>query len=387
MANENSNVSMDVVTGRRLDEALSRIWNALPALIAHNVDVSAIVTNAKAYCDSANRQVIGTTITEKTQALDASVRAMVQAFEEAGLSMTGITTAQFAQCIAALSNTSGCYWLDVNGIRWTAATWAAERERLGHDPALRAGILVDNPDHPFLVASKHYGQTMFGTYNHTIPNLQAFTGGVAGEPKSGEYNSWKIMAATNPENCRADRKVTYFAGMDDTDLVNKDVVFFPDEATLNSWAAEMGLGIMQAIGESMIYAVPHATTANAWVLKYCRQGTTTIQFQNREAVAPYTDSYGMVGCTALELCYAHREHEGDTTHWRLGSLFEYLLCYLNKAAIDECRIAGGEQPLPASEVWSCFQNGNGAEYYLSLATGAYGNGYKYNRYYVVPLAS
>ena len=43
--------------------------------------------------------------------------------------------------------------------------------------------------------------------------------------------------------------------------------------------------------------------------------------------------------------------------------------------------------LVASEVWSCLQNSNTYEYYLSLATGAYTNNLKYYRYYVVPIAS
>jgi len=378
--------NLDVVTGSRLEQALSENWDAMKTWVLSNIDNSNLMTQIKGKLDTANRQIIGTTGTAKADALVTAVDAMVRAFTDRGINMSGITTAQFAQCIASLSNASGCYILDTDGLRWTAASWASERERLGHDPATRRGILLDNPDHPFLIASKHYGTSMFGTYNHTIPNLQAFTNGVAGEPRSGEYNSRKIMAATNPENCKPQYKVTYFDGMTENDLVDKDVVFFPSQSTLTTWANSMGLGKMQTIGESMIYCYPH-TTDGKWVAQYCKTGVTTIQFANREAMVPYADNYGMVGCTALELCYAHHEYEGDTTHWRLGSLFELMMCYLNRYDINACRVAMGEQNIPSAESWSCLQYGNNNEYYLSLGTGASGNYAKNNKYYVLPIAS
>ena len=173
--------------------------------------------------------------------------------------------------------------------------------------------------------------------------------------------------------------------MTDVDLVDKDLVFFPDQTTLTNWATEMGLATMVTIGQTMIYAIPH-TTPGYYVLKYFN-GTNSISFANREAQAPYTDSYGQIGCTALRAAMSHREYDDDPMFWRLSCIFEILLKYLNKAAIDECRAALGEQPLPSAQEWSDIQNNNTGEYYLSLADGSYNSNYKFNLYWVVPVAS
>ena len=83
-----------------VNDAIAEAWDAMKVWVNTNVDQSNIMTVVKGFLDTANRQVIGTTGTEKAQAIVASVDAMVQAFTEAGISMQGITTAQFAQCIA-----------------------------------------------------------------------------------------------------------------------------------------------------------------------------------------------------------------------------------------------------------------------------------------------
>ena len=93
-----------------------------------NVDDSDYMSEIKRYLDDANRESIGTTATVKAQAILASINAMAQAFETAGISMSGVTTSQFATLIGSLSNNSGVFILDVNGVKWTAATWAYEKQ-------------------------------------------------------------------------------------------------------------------------------------------------------------------------------------------------------------------------------------------------------------------
>lgn len=388
---ENTNnaypVSLDMVSGRRLEEHDALLWNAMKTWVLENVDKSNIMGIVKDYLDRANRQVIGTTGTEKAQAINVAVQAMVEAFEDSGLSMQGVTTADFARCIRSIATNTGCYIIDTNGLLWTASQWSYEKERQGHDPATKAGIYVMNPDHDFYVASKNYGTMMFGTYSHTIPNLEASSGGSAGTPKDGEYNSRKIMAATNPDHVRDEYKITYFDGMDMEDLEDKDIVFFPDRATMVSWGNTMGLTKMLLIGTTMIYAYPHATDTGKYVLEYHKDGVTAVTFAVREAVAPYVDTYAQVGCTALEACYVHKENDVDETFWRLGTLFEPLLMYLNKYAINECRIALGEDVLPSGYVWCCLQSSNYGEYCFSLADGSYNGSSKNFKYWVVPIAS
>ena len=110
-------------------DAIAEAWGAMKVWVNTNVDQSNIMTVVKGFLDAANRQVIGTTATEKAQAIAASVDAMVQAFTEAGISMQNITTAQFAQCIASLAVNSGVWIQDTDGVLWTAASWAHAKEQ------------------------------------------------------------------------------------------------------------------------------------------------------------------------------------------------------------------------------------------------------------------
>ena len=384
--NKNHAASIDYV-----NSAIVQAWSAMKTWVNTNIDTSNQMLTVKGYLDQANRQIIGTTGTEKAQAALASVNAMVAAFEDAGIDMTNVTLAEFSSCIGRLSNNLGCYIEDTDGVRWTPENWAYQKQILGHDPATFAGILLSDADHDIYIASRNYGTMMWGTCSHTVPNMEASAGGSAGTPKSGEFNSRKIMAGTNPNLVRSEHKMTYREGMDTLDFTSDiDIVLFPNETTLTTWAASMGLSKMQAVGEGMIYAFPHADSTEAnplWVLKYCRNGVTSIQFQNREALAPYTDNYGQLGCTALNICYVHKEHANDTSHWRLPSLYEALLQYLNKGAINTCRDAIGQSALPSACVWCCLQNTYNNAYCFSLADGSYNTPSKTIQYWVVPVAS
>ena len=374
-----------------VNDAVAEAWNAMKTWVEQNVDTSNLMTVVKGMLDVANRQVIGTTATEKAQALDAAVEAMVAAFTEAGISMQGITTAQFAECIKSLSVNNGVWIKDTDGVLWTAASWAQAKEAGGGvDPAQRQGIWLTAPNAEILIASKNYGAMQFGTYSHTLPNLQGMSAGSAGAPYNGEYNSRKILAATDPDACiAAGFGINYFEGMTDNDLVGKDLVLFPDQTTLTNWATAMGLPTMLTIGTAMIYAIPHGNyteQAHYYVLKYFN-GTSSISFANREAIAPYTDNYGQVGCTALRAAMAHKEYTGDPMFWRLSVIYEILLKYLNRDAINACRDALGEQHLPSANEWSSIQNYSNYEWYLSLADGSCNSLNKNINYWVVPVAS
>ena len=374
-----------------VNDAISASWDAMKTWVETNVDTSNIMTVVKGFLDAANRQVIGTTATEKAQAIAASVDAMVQAFTQAGIAMQGITTAQFAECIASIAVNTGVWIKDTDGVLWTAASWAhAKEEGGGVNPATPQGIWLKAINAELLIASKNYGPMQFGTYGHTLPNLQGMSGGSAGEPYNGEYNSRKILAATDPDTCiECGFGINYFSGMTDNDLVDVDLVLFPDEATLISWANTMGLPTMLTIGTKMIYAIPHADyspTNHLYVLKYFN-GSTGISFANREAQVPYTDSYGQIGCTALKSAMTHTEYDGDPMFWRLSVIYEILLIYLNRDAINECRAALGEQPIPSAPAWSGIQSSSNTEYYLGLSSGSYNNNLKCSQYWVVPVAS
>jgi hypothetical protein len=388
--------NLDVITASKLEYFGSQMWEAMKTWVLTNVDQSDLMTQIKNYLDIANREVIGATGSEKAQAIATSIGAMVQAFTNAGIDMANVKTSQFVQCINSLTSLNGCYIVDTNGLRWTAAEWAYAKEQGGGvDPATCTGVLVDNPVSPFYVATTNYS-SQFGTYGHIIPNLEAFTGGNFGTPKDGTYNNRKIMASTYPQRVYSDYKLFYNSDNPPTyeQVDGKDIVFFPNESTMTSWAATMGLDKMSSLGETINYAYPNTgSTASVWqeseywVLKYCRRGQTSITFAVRENIAPYTDNYGQLGCSALNLCYEHQEYNGDLRRWGVPTIFQLSMIYLNKDAINECRTALGKNLLPTGSAWSCLQLSNNSEYTLDLSSGNSNTNFKVYVYAVVPVAS
>lgn len=170
-----------------------------------------------------------------------------------------------------------------------------------------------------------------------------------------------------------------------TDVLGKDCIFFPDQATLTAWATDLGLYEMLAIGQSVIYAIPHADEGY-WILKYFN-GSSSISFANREPVAPYTDNYGQIGSTIMECCVAHKENADDPLFWRGPSLYECLMMCMNRDAINACRSALGQVALPSGAVWTVIQLSNGTAYYFGLADWSWNSNYKSINYSVVPVAS
>lgn len=370
-----------------VNAAIEEAWEKFKIWLTTNVDQLDYVARVISQLRSAYRGGTFTTATEYAQAIDVASQAMVASFTSAGIDLTGLTMADFAMCIDQIATNSGVYINDTDGVKWTWERWASEKQRLGHDPAVKEGILLHNPDHDVLVASRNYGTMQFGTYSHTIPNLQAMSGGNAGTPKEGKYNSRKILAATNPDALR-DRgwAIDYYEGMTRFDLTDIDVVFFPNQETLTAWATELGLYEMLGIGTAMIYAIPHATEEGKWVLKYF-SGSTSIAFANREAVAPYTDNYGQLGCTPMQTALTHKENPDDVNFWRLPSAFEALMIYLNKTEINNCRTVLEQTALPSGGIWLCLQNSGNLAYYLSLADGSSNYTNKYYTSNVVLVAS
>ena len=142
---------------------------------------------------------------------------------------------------------------------------------------------------------------------------------------------------------------------------------------------------MLAIGQSVIYAIPHADEGY-WILKYFN-GSSSISFANREAVAPYTDNYGQIGSTLMECCVAHKENQDDPLFWRGPSLYECLMMCMNRDAINACRAALGQTALPSGSVWTVIQNSSNLAYCFGLADWSRYTNYKSDNYNVVPVAS
>ena len=380
-----------------VNDAVTMAFEKMQVWLTEHIDELDVMKHIGNLLNAANRVASDTRpVATRAQSLVASIDAIVAAMTECGVDMEGVTTAQIAQFITTIADGAGTWIEDKDGVLWTAASWAYEKQQAGGvDPAVFQGIVLTNSEHEIYIASRNYGPMQFGTYGHTIPSLQATSGGPSGTPVDGEYNGRMILAATNPVALRPfGWAIDYFEGLKRTDLVGNDglkvnVVFFPDQATLTSWATGLGLNEMSSIGQSMIYAIPNDAnnpTNGYYTLKYFN-GSNSISFANREAVAPYTDNYGQIGCTAANACVEHKEYPEDPLFWRNGSLFECLMMIMNKKDINACRAAIGQVSLPSSNVWAGLQNNGNSAYYFSLADGSWSNNNKYSSYFVVPVAS
>ncbi len=380
-----------------VQDAVVEAFEKMQIWVQNNTDKLEVMRHVGNLLNRANRvSSDNRTVSERAQSLVASIDAIVAAMTECGVDMEGVTTAQIAQFITTIADGAGTWIEDSDGVLWTAASWAYEKQQAGGvDPATLQGIVLTNSEHEIYIASRNYGPMQFGTYGHTIPSLQATSGGPSGTPVDGEYNGRMILAATNPDALRPfGWAIDYFEGLKRTDLVGNDglkvnVVFFPDQATLTSWATGLGLYEMLAIGQTMIYAIPNDAndpTNGYYTLKYFN-GSNSISFANREAIAPYTDNYGQVGSTAANACVAHKEYTGDPLFWRNPSLFECLMMIMNKDDINTCRAALGQTALPSGSVWTGIQYNSNGEYYFNLADRSWNNGNNYSSYNVVPVAS
>ena len=372
----------------QVEDLIAMAVNAMKEWSINNVDKFDLMKHIGDILNGANRLPNDTrTIAERAQAVSTSIEAIIRELTEVGIDTTGIKTSEIAQTIASIGYSAGVFILDTNGQRWTAASWAKAKEQNGGvNPAQHEGIYFANSTHSFLIASENSGSMMYGTNSHTIPSVRAMSGGSAGEPKDGEYNCRKILAVTNPVALKERGwAIDYFDGMTKEDLVDKDAVFFPNNDALTAWSSEVGLSELVAIGQTMIYVIPHSDGEH-WVCKY-HSGTNAIKFTDREASVPYTDNYGQVGCVPMEAALLYKEYDQDNNFWRLPSIFELLMMYLNKDAVNECRAALGTAALPVGNSWSAIQSGATYPYSLSLSEGSFLNNNKYSNSNVVLVAS
>lgn len=97
----------------------------------------------------------------------------------------------------------------------------------------------------------------YGTYSHTVPNLQPMASGIAGTPTDGTYNSRKTMASTTPQYVRSEFRVNYHPGLGMDEVKNKDIVFFESEQQMRDWEVEIGQPQLMALGTDIVYAYPY----------------------------------------------------------------------------------------------------------------------------------
>ena len=121
-----------------VNDAIVDAYEKMQTWVTTHADQLEYVQHIGTILNSANRlSTDSRTVTERAQAILASVNAIVQAMINAGVDMEGVTTSEIAQYINGIASNSGIWIEDANGQRWTAASWAAAKEQAGGvDPAV-----------------------------------------------------------------------------------------------------------------------------------------------------------------------------------------------------------------------------------------------------------
>lgn len=389
MANENQNnqtqdtqVVLNVVTDEKLEQALTEQWASFKTWVESNIDNSNLMGIVKTYLDQANREVIGTTGTAKAQAINTAVIAMVQAFENAGIDMTGVTTAQFAGIIDSLVGNSGVYILDKNGLYWTAADWGTTTE---HADAVGVAIKTTNGtivvSHKVLPECSDVNEIMqWGTFQFDVQPTSVFSS-INAEPFSGLMDTIHELCFANPNILIANANQWTMQGssvMTKEQVKVKELIYFTSPSDYNDilipWATAQGLPAMLEIGATKTFAIPNDAQATSYKIYYF-SGTTSIAFTQRTATSPMTDRYGQIGCNPARRCYLYKAYTGDTHQWYTPSVYEIFMIYLNIDAVNICltTLETGQIPRDGTYTWSCIQNGSLNAYYINMLSGSFIN--------------
>jgi len=373
-ASISNEIILNAVTVSKLDEFGSQLWDAMKEYIVSHEDTSNLMIQIKSKLDQANREVIGTTGTQKADAIKDGVYQMVLAFEDCGIDMTNIKTSQFSSIIREFTKITGVFILDENNKQWSSGEWEeASTKQVMPNPVGILVVLADNE----IIISLDYVFKQWGTYGSTIPILDGYAGGIAGTPKSGFKNTKRILAYADPGTLRnSSISIDYFNGMTESDVTNKDIVFFPDDTSLTTWAASVGNAGMARLGQEKYYCIPHAE-AGYWIVKYYTGTASSITFGNRITKTPLIDTQSIIGSPSAKWCWDYKAYDGDTHQWYEPSVFELGVMYLNRDEIDKCLIVLGKERLYTSSYhWSSLQFNNSYAYFVSLSSGEVNNYYK-----------
>lgn len=374
---------IDIVTGERLEQSQTEIWQAMKTWVLDNIDNSNLMTVIKETLDEANREVYGTSGTAKADLIKTSVQAMTQAFEDAGIDMEGVTTQQFAALISAIANNNGVYILDRDGVRWTAGAWSTA---ISHtDPV---GVLVTTARDNIILSHKILpeqdvidGTKAWGTYNQTVAPMVGFTS-INAEPFSGLMNTIHLLCWADPDlliKFPNDYTMKGSSTMTKEEVLSKELIWFDSSTALadilTPWATAQGTTSMADL-RTKAFVIPTDSTLTSWNVYYY-SGTTSIAFGTRMTGVPKSDSQGIVGAPAARCCFKYKAYNDDERQWYLPSIYELFLIYLNKDAINSCLDALNAEPLKEANYWSSIQYGNYYAYYLSVASGmSNGSNYK-----------
>ncbi len=344
--------NLTVVTADNLDQSLAQLWSAMKTYVSENIDTSEIMTTIKGYLDEANRETIGTTASEKAEAVRNSIDAIVSMLYNAGVDTTNLHTQDLAALIASMLPTgSEVCLLDSTGRHWTVAEWEIYKEEHGHAPDASTVVAVITPYNSFVIAP-NFDSKVWGNISDTVPGL----------PPSQTASFINIL-----------RNNAVFSSLDGTRMM---LMWYDPEVLGEEWYTrvptyadllEIGAGLMY---DEQIYIVtsdentldgnnePTANMAYVW---------TGTEWQKRFPVPRSRDN--IIGSPAAKSAWQFKMSADDTRQWALPVINQMLIMYVHEQQINECLYAINLSGLPSGYSWTCQQvNVNGA-YYVAIPSG------------------
>lgn len=323
--------------------------------------------------DEINNEVVGTNGAEKAQyALDQRI-ALYGILTSYGYDMTNVSFEKSIDLIRKELAGRGAFILDEYGERWTASSWAYQKEVLGKNPAKPIGILLVSNTITRLIGLSHTTRK-WGTSGQNVPNLSTDTSLLGNDNVIADKNTREIIKFANPlliwdweeQQMIPHDDVRWFETFDDADV--DATVRYSSEPT--------------TIVQTDVYMVG---TDRAALTTYYWNGTKLVQ---RLAAVPLIDTSKITGAPAAEYCYLYGKitaTEAREFNWHLPDGREYLQMALNRDIINECFVALEMPILPTGNVWTCLQDTATFVYYGSVPSlTSYHKSYAYS---VVPFAN
>lgn len=321
---------------------------------------------------------------EAAEALNTAVENIVSTLENEGYDLTGITTADLYTIISNAINSQAVFILDVNEDEWTTDEW--EEYKAAHSgayPATPAAVGVRTSEGTKYFSLDYLGGYKWGTYGVSVGNINGYSGGFAGTPTSGLFNTRRLLSQFDPAVLIGSRyAIEDGASATYDEATIADVLFFDTLADLEAWGNSIGATPLALLGTAKMYAVVLDADAGTYTLYYYSGGGSSVAFTSVRTV-PYTDSQNTVGTPAAKFAFVHASTIAFATdsEWvsYLPSVFELGVFFLNKTAISAALSACGGS-YSSSIYWSCLQNNHTNAYYVELGAGTINGNNKNNAY-------
>ena len=369
------NSTQEIITRADLDHFAIKFSDWVRKYVKNNQEVLDMQPEILRLLDEINNEEVGNNGAEKAQiALNARI-LLYGILTELGHTMDNVSFEDSINLIRKELEGRGAFILDEYGERWTASSWAYQKEVLGKNPAKPIGILLVSNTITRLIGLSHTTR-QWGTSGQNVPNLSTDTSLLGNDDVIADKNTREIIKFANPlliwdweeQQMIPHDDVRWFETFDDADV--DATVRYSSEPT--------------TIVQTDVYMVGTDRTA---LTTYYWNGTKLVQ---RLASVPLIDTSKITGAPAAEYCYLYGKitaTEAREFNWHLPDGREYLQMALNRDIINECFVALEMPILPTGNVWTCLQLNTTSAYYGSGTSLNHNLSHKPNAYSVVPFAN